>query len=336
MKRFLILQPAFLGDVILSLCIPQKLKRFFPDAEVHILIRKGFENIIVNHPDIDKVWLLDRNQNKVSELFRLISQLRNYDFDLTINLHRFFSSGIIASGIRTKIRVGFDKNPFSFFYDHKIKHFFSEANSVNPLHEVERNLLLIESFTDKSFERPKIYPSKSDYEATIEYKSKGSYLVVAPSSLWQTKRFPINKWEEFLKFTSDKYQIYIIGSKDDIPIGKQLTSVNPCKIVNLCGKLTLLQSAALMDGALRVFSNDSAPTHLATAVNAPITTIFCSTVPAFGFGPLSEDHKTVEIDKQLDCRPCGLHGHKACPKGHFKCGNEISTEQLILTLNNFL
>lgn len=74
------------------------------------------------------------------------------------------------------------------------------------------------------------------------------------------------------------------------------------------------------------YVNDSAPLHIASAMNAPVTAIFCSTVPAFGFGPLRENGRVVETLEKLDCRPCGLHGHQACPKGHFKCALGIAPE----------
>jgi heptosyltransferase-2 len=93
-------------------------------------------------------------------------------------------------------------------------------------------------------------------------------------------------------------------------------------IVILAGKLNLLQSCALMQKATMNYVNDSAPLHLASSVNAAVTAFFCSTVPAFGFGPLSTNSHIKEV-KDLDCRPCGLHGHKKCPKGHFKCGNDM-------------
>jgi heptosyltransferase-2 len=54
-----------------------------------------------------------------------------------------------------------------------------------------------------------------------------------------------------------------------------------------------------------------------------VTAIFCSTVPYFGFGPLSDFSRVVETPEKLDCRPCGLHGYKACPQGHFKCAHTI-------------
>ena len=96
------------------------------------------------------------------------------------------------------------------------------------------------------------------------------------------------------------------------------------QVENLAGKLTLTESAELIKNARMNYVNDSAPLHMASAMNAPVTAYFCSTVPEFGFGPLSEHSVIVETNEKLSCRPCGLHGHKQCPQGHFNCGNQIS------------
>ena len=89
-----------------------------------------------------------------------------------------------------------------------------------------------------------------------------------------------------------------------------------------------------MRGAIMNYANDSAALHLASAVNAPITAIFCSTIPAFGFRPLSDKAYTIEYPEPLNCRPCGMHGKKACPKKHFRC-SQIDIENMIEnTLSN--
>jgi len=99
-------------------------------------------------------------------------------------------------------------------------------------------------------------------------------------------------------------------------------------IINLSGKLSFLESAALMQGAVMNFVNDSAPMHMASAMNAPVTAVYCSTVPSFGFGPLSDKSFVVETLEKLSCRPCGLHGYKDCPQGHFKCAYSIANKKL--------
>jgi heptosyltransferase-2 len=100
-------------------------------------------------------------------------------------------------------------------------------------------------------------------------------------------------------------------------------------IKNLCGQLSLRQSALLMKNARMNYMNDSAPLHLASAANAPTTAIFCSTIPNFGFGPLADDAVVIETKESLECRPCGLHGYKQCPKEHFNCAHSISQKNLI-------
>jgi heptosyltransferase-2 len=83
-----------------------------------------------------------------------------------------------------------------------------------------------------------------------------------------------------------------------------------------------------MKNALRNYVNDSGPLHLTSAMNAPVSAFFCSTIPDFGFGPLSEDAQVIATTENLSCRPCGSHGFKVCPKGHFKCGRGIDLSQV--------
>lgn len=85
----------------------------------------------------------------------------------------------------------------------------------------------------------------------------------------------------------------------------------------------------MISNAIITYSNDSAITHLASSVNAPIATIFCSTVPSFGFTPLSDNSFIIEPNIEILCRPCGMHGHQKCPKDLFICGNSFIIEQLL-------
>jgi heptosyltransferase II len=90
----------------------------------------------------------------------------------------------------------------------------------------------------------------------------------------------------------------------------------------------------LLAGARMNYVNDSAPLHLCSAMNAPTTAVFCSTVLQFGFGPLAEKARVVETPEPLECRPCGLHGYRECPLGHFRCATSIPTAELLLSNPN--
>jgi ADP-heptose:LPS heptosyltransferase len=321
--KFLVIQTAFIGDVILATPVVEKLHRVYPEAQIDILVRKGNESLFNSHPFIKQVHVWDKHSNKFGNLFRLIGVIRKVRYDYVINLHRFASSGLLTMLSGGEEKIGFDKNPFSFSYNIRVKHEIG-----NGKHEVQRNLELIEHITDKTFVPPCIYPTANDFESVKKFKGS-PYICIAPASVWFTKQFPKEKWIELIDTIDETTSIYLLGSPGDSVLCETILHESKRKnITNLSGSLGLLASAALMRDALVNYVNDSAPLHLASAINAPTIAVFCSTVPDFGFGPLASKSIIVETLEKLNCRPCGLHGKKACPQGHFKCALTISMEQL--------
>jgi ADP-heptose:LPS heptosyltransferase len=283
--------------------------------------------LLENNPHLDHVWIWDKSK-KYRSLFQLIKDLRLFYFEHVFTVQRFLNMGILTALLRAKNKVGFDKNPFSFFFTRKVKHLIPHEIDGSFLHEVQRNYQLIDEdkVLDAEELQPKVYLKDSIVESVKKYK-ESDFIVMAPSSVWFTKQWSRHKWTELANKLAAKYKVYLIGAPSDKEYCEKVRQDHP-NIINLCGELSLLESAALMMGSKRVFANDSAPLHLASSVNAPTTGIFCSTVPAFGYFPLSFDSKVIQVD-DLDCRPCGLHGKVSCPQGHFKCSEEIQIEQCL-------
>ena len=330
--QILIIQTAFLGDVVLATPVVEKLHRFFPGAAIDFLLRKGNESLLKEHPFIRETIIWDKKEAKWKNVFKLIKRFRKTKYDYVINLQRFATSGIITAFAGGKFSVGFDKNPLSFLFSKKIKHHIAIPGEP-VVHEVDRNLRCIESFTDVSAQLPKLYPSPGDFGKVAVLKTE-PFITMAPASVWFTKQYPKEKWVELITTFGDQYKIYLLGSPSDEALCNEIIAASgTAKTENLCGQLSLLQSAALMKNALMNYVNDSAPMHIASAMDAPVTAIYCSTVPRFGFGPSGAEGQIVEIDYALYCRPCGLHGHKKCPEGHFKCAYEIKVEQLLKGIN---
>ena len=323
MNKFLIIQTAFLGDVILATSIVEKLHQALPDSKIDFLLRKGNESLLENHPIINEVIIWNKHDKKYDSLKRITKQIHQQKYDVVVNLQRFASSGLITAFSGAKLKIGFAKNPLSFSFNQKFPH-----NIGNGTHEIERNHQLIKAFTDNTPAMPKLYPSNNDYLIVEDYK-KQKYVCMAPTSVWFTKQLPKEKWVELINTISDKYKIYLLGASSDIAACEEIKSLtNNKQVVNLAGKLSLLASAALMQNAQMNYVNDSAPLHIASAMNAPTTAFFCSTTPAFGFGPLVKNANIVEVKEKLTCRPCGLHGKITCPEGHFKCGYAIIIDKI--------
>ena len=330
MQKILVIQTAFIGDVVLATGIIEKLHTFFPDAQIDFLVRKGNEALLTGHPFLHEVLVWDKKQHKLRNLYDMGRRIRRTEYDKVINVQRFAATGLLTAFSGAKITIGFDKNPLSRFFTKAIPHVVSTAGA--PLHEIQRNQQLIKDFTDDQPARPRLYPAQQDYDRVGQYKDS-HYITLSPASVWFTKQYPKDKWISFINKVPATYKIYLLGAPSDAGLCEDLrTASTHASVINLAGSLSFLQSAALMKDAVMNYVNDSAPMHFASSVNAPVTAIYCSTIPAFGFGPLSDKRFIVEIEQSLDCRPCGLHGYKACPKGHFNCAYKIEDRQLLQTL----
>lgn len=315
--KILVIQTAFIGDVILATPVLLALKRQHPKAEIDVLVRKGNESLLTNFPGLNRIIIWDKKKDKFGHLLRLVSDIRSHRYHTVINLQRFGATGLLTALSGAPQRIGFDKNPFSLFFTRKVTHAIHGAS----LHETQRNLQLLSIATDTNPPRPQLFPSTSDFEKVKPLQAH-PYFCIAPTSVWFTKQVPAEKWIELIQHIRTRQanaKIYLLGGPDDNLASEAIRSKSIAPLVeNLCGKLSFLQTAALMKYAEWNFVNDSAPLHIASAMNAPVTAYFCSTTPNFGFGPLSDRSKTVQVEG-LACRPCGLHGYKNCPKGHFQC-----------------
>ena len=322
MKKILIIQTAFIGDVILATSLIETIAAAEPNAIIDFVLRKGNEGLLNANPKLRKVIIWDKSNGKYKSLFATAKEIRTEKYDLVINLQRYASSGYLAWRAKAKFKTGFSQNPFSFSFSNKVKHQIG-----NGKHEIQRNFELIQPYFNSSLVGPRLYPSAKESGQVKALDCPADYVTMAPSSVWFTKQLPVDKWLELIEKTDPESTVYLLGGSTDHSLLEEIkTKSNRPKVINLAGKINLLASALLMKGAKMNYVNDSGPLHLASAMNASVTAFFCSTVPEFGFGPLSENSKIIQTTEKLSCRPCGLHGFKVCPQGHFKCGNNISIQ----------
>ncbi|GAB3887748.1 glycosyltransferase family 9 protein [Spirosoma agri] len=324
--RFLISQTAFIGDVILATALLEQLHLAQPDAVLDVLVRKGNESLLANHPFVNEVLVWDKKGGKYRSLWALLKTIRARKYDAVLNLQRFGTTGLLTAFSGASVTIGFKKNPFAQFFTHRIDH------RIEPgLHEIQRNAEFLKPLhLIVPLVKPKLYPSSADYEAVMSYQGR-PYICIAPTSVWFTKQYPPEGWIALMQKLAGDLTIYLLGAPSDAPAcDAMMAGVGRAsgRVVNLAGKLSLLQSAALQEKAVMNYVNDSAPLHLCSAMNAPTTAVFCSTVPEFGFGPLADQSRVVQTPQQLECKPCNLHGKSACPLGHFRCAWTISVDEL--------
>jgi heptosyltransferase-2 len=325
----LLIQTAFIGDVILMTALLEYLHQTAPATPVDVLVRRGNEGLLASHPHVRRVLIWDKKHRKYAALWDLLGQIRAAKYGRVVTLQRFASTGFLTAFSKAQERIGFAKNPLSRFFTRRVPHHIGDGT-----HEVTRNLRLLTDAVPTPTVPPRLYPTAADEAAVAPYATAAPYICLAPTSVWFTKQYPEAKWLELLAALPQNLRVYLLGGPPDVAACERLAAASGRdNVVSLAGKIGLLASAALMRGAVMNYVNDSAPMHLCSAVGAPVTAIFCSTVPAFGFGPLSPVSFVVETKELLECKPCGLHGHGACPLGHFRCAYGIEVEQLLVSVS---
>jgi heptosyltransferase-2 len=327
-KNILVIQTAFIGDVVLATALLESLHMEYPKANISILVRKGNEGLFKAHPFLNEVLIWDKQQKKYKHWLGLLVAIRKNKYDAVINVQRYAATGLWTALSGAKMKIGFDKNPFAFLFTHQIAH----QSVGNGLHEIDRNHALLFPLGKLPKTKPALYPSTEDDTLIAPFQTK-AYLCMAPASVWFTKQFPLHKWVDVLNQLPFEGPIFLLGGPGDKSLNEQIIAkAKRPNLINMAGRLSFLASAALQKGAVLNYVNDSAPMHFASAVNAPVAAIYCSTIPAFGYGPLSSRSFIIETKEALTCRPCGLHGKKQCPLKHFNCAETITFEQIYYPL----
>lgn len=331
-EKILIIQTAFLGDAVLTLPMIQKLKEKFQNAYVSVLCIPSAEELFASSPFVDECIIYDKHgmQKSLKSFLELLKTIRFQKFTRIYSPHRSLRSTLISYFSRTENTTAFDTAAFSFLYKNKIKY-----NSSR--HEVARNLELIGEDTDK--EKWRILPVievKNETEEKIDELIKvaeGKEIVaVAPGSVWATKKYPAEYFVEVIKnFINLNHFIVLVGGKDDKELCAEIENKFPWGIRSFAGELSIKESVALLKKCKILISNDSAPTHLGMIADIPVLTIFCSTIPDFGFYPYNKRSNFISYDL-LDCKPCGIHGHNVCPVKTFDCGVKLVPDDIFTKL----
>ena len=336
MQKVLVVQTAFIGDVILATPLAQALHSIFPDCQVDYLVIPAAVNLLEKNPNIRNVIPYDKRQLQkgLRGGIEIVLKLRREGYDLTIVPHRSLRSAVLVWAAKISRRIGFNRSAGFFL--------FTDIITYTQKHEVDRNLDLLKplGYKAKSI-TPRVYWNKNDEKHFEVLKQEAVndgriWCALAPGSVWTTKKWPSEKFAELAIKLITKFNavIFLIGGDAD---GELCTSIQASVgkfCVNTAGMLSLSQSAALLSHCRILVSNDSAPTHLGIASECQVLTIFGPTVPRQGFAPYGQDDNIIE--KELSCRPCSSHGSNTCPLGTHACMQDIHVNDVLTKVERIL
>jgi len=317
----LVIQTSFLGDTVLTTPLLAQLANRGP---VDIVTTPASAALLANHPAVRTVIPYDKRgrDRGLRGMFRLARRLRRTEYDLALLAQGSWRSAAVAFLARIPSRVGFDRSAGKLLYTTRVPY-------RDDLHHAARLLMLgrpngREPTADEM--RPSLAPGEAERAAVDALLARhgvsaGDRLVVlAPGSVWGTKRWPF--YPELAQLLARHARVVVVGSAADAPLADAIAAAEPTSI-DATGTLSLLASAELIGRAGVVVTNDSAPLHLASAMGTPTVALFGPTVPEFGFGPLAP-RASVVGEETLPCRPCDRHGPQHCPLGHHRCMRDLS------------
>ena len=318
----LVIQTAFLGDVILTTPLLSRLaERHGP---VDVMTTPAAATLLETHPAVRSVVRYDKHGSDKGwrGMRKVVSELRPRRYASVYLPHRSVRSAVLAMLSGAPERVGFADSAAAVTYTRRVPR-------PRQGHEVERLLTLAGSAA--SAPAVSLGLTASDYAAADGWLAAHGvsprFIALAPGSIWGTKRWP---YYAELAAGLDRPCV-IVGGPDDRPLADAIRAAAPGRTVSAAGELDLRASAALIQRAAVLVTNDSAPLHLATAVGTPIVALFGPTVPEFGFGPRGAADVTLGRDG-LPCRPCSKHGPTTCPLGHHRCMREQGVETVAAAL----
>jgi heptosyltransferase-2 len=327
MEKILVIQTAFIGDAVLTLPMIQKLKEFFPVSEIDVLAIPATAEIFNASPSVNNVIDMDKKGAHKSffSLIKLSGQINHKNYSRIYSPHRSFRSAFIVMQSGVRETFGFSNSSLKYVYK-------NIAEYRPDHHEVQRNLDLIGY--KYSGENWRILPEVSIPDDTrgkiksLLIESRGKNIaVIAPGSIWNTKRYPAEYFEDIVSYLRSKFSVMLLGGIRD----KELCEGIAGKfndVISFAGSLSLIESIEVLRNAELLVTNDSAPAHLGMCADIPVLTLYCSTVDDFGFYPYNGRSSCLSYD-DLSCKPCGIHGFDKCPIGTFACGYELKPGTVI-------
>jgi ADP-heptose:LPS heptosyltransferase len=319
--KFLIIRFSSIGDIVLTTPVIRCLKTQVENAEIHYLTKKAYAPVLADNPYIDKLHLLEGSLNET------IQKLKDEKFDYIIDLHHNLRTFIVKNKLQI-LTFSFNKLNIEKWLMVTFK-----INRVPNTHIVDRYLETTRLFDIANDQKGLDYFISPNDEVNTNILPEpfcNGYVGLVIGAKHSTKKMPIDKINSLLQ--KMQLPVIILGGKEDIAEGEAIVKASGNLCFNACGKYNLGQSASLVKQARVIITHDTGLMHIAAAFKKKIVSIWGNTIPEFGMYPYLPDPDSCLFEtKGLKCRPCSKIGYNKCPKGHFRCMNNLDENEIAAT-----
>ncbi len=331
--KFLIIRFSAFGDVVQFMSVPAAIAKAFQGAEIHWLTRHDFRAIAEGHPHVRRVWTIDPHAG-MSGILRVVAELKSEGFTHVYDGHSNIRSRLVCAGLngflglrrlinghrflrRSKYRF---RRVMLFWFRKNLypRPFPGQWSLIEPLKQWGVSTQLPPA--PQLFLNETQNASAAHHLASIT-SQKLPIVCLAPSASYEMKRWPIKHWEELLRIGTGCHFVFLGGPADTF-IEVMVRKSTNAPVTNLAGKLSLMESAAMVSKAAVLISGDTGLMHVAEQLGVPCIALMG---PA-PFGYPARPPKTIILERDLPCRPCSKHGEKPCSNRayHQQCLVDIS------------
>jgi ADP-heptose:LPS heptosyltransferase len=320
MMKILVLRFSSIGDIVLTSPVVRCIK-MQTGATVHFLTREPFRSLLSHNPYIDQVLSF---RHKVKEV---LPALKAEQYDLVIDLHHNLRSLAVKRALNC---------PAYSFRKLNLQKWLLVRTGLNLLpevHIVDRYLVAAAPLgvVNDGLGLDYFLPPDDEQKALafIHQNLPGPYIALVTGAAHATKRLPESRLTELCQLLPEP--VVLLGGPEEADQGKRIAAAAGPHVVNACGQLSLHQSAALVKHARLVITHDTGLMHMAAAFDKKIISLWGNTVPEFGmypYSPKGEKQNIILEVKGLSCRPCSKIGFGQCPRGHFRCMQDLPLSRI--------
>lgn len=309
--KLLVVRFSSIGDVVLTTPVVRCLKQQVTNAEIHFITKKAFQSVLDQNPYIDQIITIEKSVDEV------IDRLKGEKYDHVIDLHNNIRTLRLKRALKVK-SAAFPKKNFS-----KLLLTTFKINRMPKVHVVDRYFEAVKHLGVFNDQKPCDFfladADIVDLDAIALVPKK--YIGVAMGAQYATKQMPVSLMAAILK--GIQLPVVLLGGPMDSERAAALIQQLPGqRVLDLCGKLTLRQSAFMTKHCTKLLTGDTGLMHIASCFETPIVSVWGNTVPDFGmyaYAPQNKSRYTIHEVEGLSCRPCSKIGYKECPKKHFNC-----------------
>lgn len=342
--RFLIIRLSSIGDVLHGTPVAKALKTALPDCHITWLVGQVPSDLLSSNPYIDEllVWPRERFEKHMRsgqlkeawQLWRALQcDLQRRKFDVTLDIHGLFLSGMIAAASKAPRRIGMNHTrELNWLFMNEIAPSLPEE-----VHVIERYLTVLKplGIHSKEYAMTLHLPDEAitfanKFLHNHGVQEKDTIIAINPGTTWPSKNWPTDYYATIAKALKHNGHILLCGGPAEEALGKMIVEQSGISLINAINQTSLLQLAALISRSSVLVTGDTGPLHMGIGLNIPTVSLFGPTDPR-KFGPLTGEH--IILQESMECRPC--HKQK-CPLTHLKCMNALSPQRVITAVQTLL